>query len=62
MAAIADFPLPIAARRLLIDIGRSWHTTFPIVKRQSARRGWPMKTWSFRCGYAPLYSIPLNSH
>jgi hypothetical protein len=36
MAGIADCRLPIADCRLLMDIGRSCHTTFSIGNRQSA--------------------------
>jgi hypothetical protein len=38
--------LPIFDCRLPMDIGRSCHTTFSIVNRQSARRGGAIKTWS----------------
>jgi len=42
--------LPIFDCRLLMDIGRSCHTTFSTVNRQSARHGGAMKTWPLGCG------------
>jgi hypothetical protein len=57
VAGIADFRLPIADCRWTLEgVGT------PLFRSSIANQQSVMKTWSFGCGYAALYSIPLNSH